>query len=222
MSLNLREQALQLGRELCVLEVDTRNDWGDIPGTRDRDLRHQFHAFDIKNPKEILYGQRPISEMVGPWTYDEERDSEKIVVSEATDFSGYTGELFTYEDSIRFFQTGLPSNTSSMNDTYYVYNYETFTMQYSHRAEEDWMRASKALSAMINYTSTQLRDQLILYQLKKDFFDTVYGDQQTFTEKRLGVFVNNPHVSRATIESFWSDNVFGFQNFNNILYWGAI
>lgn len=220
-SYNLYQKVLRMGRELSVLEIEDRNDWGDIPGTRQRHLRHQFFIFNISNPREAIYGQKPVSRLLGPFTFDEERDSEHIVVSEQVDHFGYKGELFTYDDTISLEYT--PSKRSpDLNDTFYVYNYETFTMQYSHRAEEDWMRASKALATMINYTATQFRDQLILHQFRQDYFETIYGSQRKFTEQRLNVFVGFNEISKSTIDSFWTDRVFGFRTFNNVLYWGAI
>jgi hypothetical protein len=220
-SINLRDEALQLGRELSVLEEDKRQEWGDIPGVRNRDLRHQFSIFNITNPRNVTYGQKPLSMLIGPWTFDEERDSENIYVKDATDFTGYTGELFHYNDFIKFFHTGNPENGTNLNTTFYVYNQETFAMLYSHRAEEEFMRASRALSTMINYTSTQVRDSLILFQLKKDFYNNIYANQTAFYNNKLYV-LENYGVSKATLDSFWKDKVFGFSTFNNLLYWGSV
>jgi hypothetical protein len=219
----MRERVRRLGRELAVLEIEDRDDWGDIPGTRNRDLRHQFHLFNVTNPRAILYGQKPVSRMFGPWTFEEERDSEDITVRQETDAFGFTGELFHYVDAVKFFLTGVPTNhTKELSETYNVYNYEAFAVQYSHRGEEEWMRATRALSGLINYTATHFRDQLILHKLKENQFEKVYGDKTNFTEKRLFMFQNLPSVSLATINNFWEDSTFGFKNSENIMFWGQI
>ena len=210
-----------MGRELSILRKEDRQAWGDIPGDRNRDLRHQFQIFTVMNPKEVLYGQVPNSMMIGPWTFDEERDSENIIVSEETDFTGYTGEMFNYIDYINFFKTGSPANGTALNTTFPVYNYETFAMQYSHRAEEKFMRASKSLSAMINYTSIQIRDKLVLHQLREDYYEKYYSTQEKFTTNRLFILQQNG-VSEATVNSMWKDKVFGFSIFDNFAYWGSI
>ena len=221
--MSLRNTIKRLGRELAVLEIKDRDDWGDIPGRRERNLRHQFQVFNVTNPKEIIYGKVPISTMFGPWTFEEERDTENIDVGTATDEFGYEGELFTYTDEVLFFLSGKPSGSSeNFSETFSVYNYETFTMQYSHRAEEDWMRAIRALSGMINYTSTQFRDTLIINQLQKTVFKNNYSTKEIFIKKRLSSFKNFPRITESTIESLWTDEIFGFSNFQNAKFWGEI
>lgn len=219
---DLKNEILSRGRSLAVLQADEIHDWGDIAGTRDRDLIHQFHVFNVTNPKEILYGQTPISMMFGPWTFEEERLSEQLSISKATDAFGYTGELFSYFDNVTFDKTGVPTGFSNnLSEVFNVYNFETFTMQFSHRTENDYMRAIRALSGMINYTSTQFRDFLIMSQIQKDQ-PNVYNTQQTFNQRRLFVFNIYPTISQDTRQNFWADATFGFSNFNNSMFWGKL
>lgn len=221
--ISLRNYIGQLGRELAVLQVDNIDDWGDIPGRRDRDLRHQFHIFNVTNPQEVIYGQEPISKMFGPWTFDEERDTDDIIVSEATDAFGNEGEIFTFADHSKFFLSNQPQGMSSeLSDRLYVYNHETFAMQYSHRVEDDWLRAIRALSGMINYTSVQLRDELIMEGMRRFSFDDHYSTWQVFSSTRLNVFENIISVPRSTRNNLWQDPIFGFENFENARFWGDV
>lgn len=225
-SIDMRNKTVEMGRNLCVLELETEDDWSDIPGTRRRDLNHQYQIFlpafgNNTTPDDVKYGAKPVSQMFGSYTFNEERIGDNITVTEDTDFSNYTGILFNYTDEIKFYQTSLPNNTK-MNDTYTVYNYEAFSVLYSHRMEEDWMRAIRALSTMINYTSVQVRNHLVLNQLRKDFFENVYSTEDLFDRKRLDVFRPYSDIDEATYHEMWIDEIYGFKDFNNTLVWGAI
>jgi hypothetical protein len=215
-----------MGRDLCVLDVDTQDDWADIAGTRDRDLVHQYQIFLPRDGNDtsyhnIKYGEVPVSTMFGSYTWEEEREGLPINVTKGTDFSNFTGEVFKYTSEVEFYQKGLPKDTR-MNDTFTVYNYEVFTMLYSHRMEDDWLRATRALSAIMNYTSVQLRDQLVVYQLAQDYSEPIYKSEELFNLKRLNVFRKYSQIDESTYHEFWIDEAFGFKNLNNSNYWGGL
>lgn len=220
-SLEMLDEIEDIGRDLCVLRDDSQEDWGNIPGTRKRGLRHQFHIFEAVNPRTAPYGDEPISRMYGPFILSEERTGQPIEHSTAKDFLGWEGDLIKYKDDVELSTAGRPVDIP-YNTTFDIYNYETFTMLYSHRMEDDWMYAAKALSGMINYTTTQFLDQLIIHQMREDYYETAYKDQPTFTEKRLDVFKLYDNVGPEIYSYFWHDPVYGLKDFNNTDFWGGI
>ncbi|GJQ79427.1 Snmp2 [Trypoxylus dichotomus] len=52
-------------------------------------LEFKVYAFNVTNPNEILVGQKPVVEEIGPFVYEEYRQKEDVIYNEETDTYTY-------------------------------------------------------------------------------------------------------------------------------------
>ncbi|KAM9087086.1 lysosome membrane protein 2 isoform 2-T2 [Megaptera novaeangliae] len=153
----------------------------------------QFYFFNVTNPEEVLRGETPRLEEVGPYTYRELRNKEDIQFGDnGTTISAVSNKAYVFErdksvgdPKIDLLRTlNIPALKNGTNDGDYVFltgedNYLNFSkiVEWNGKTSLDWWTADEC--NMINGTDGDSFHPLItkdeiLYVFPSDFCRSVY------------------------------------------------
>ncbi|XP_060003972.1 lysosome membrane protein 2 isoform X2 [Lagenorhynchus albirostris] len=153
----------------------------------------QFYFFNVTNPEEVLRGETPRLEEVGPYTYRELRNKEDIQFGDnGTTISAVSNKAYVFErdksvgdPKVDLLRTlNIPALKNGTNDGDYVFltgedNYLNFSkiVEWNGKTSLDWWTADEC--NMINGTDGDSFHPLItkdeiLYVFPSDFCRSVY------------------------------------------------
>ena len=65
-----------------VMKDNNYNLWGEIPGDTETLINRDFYINELQNPREVIYyGQKPVVQEVGPFSYQELQSFDKHQIS---------------------------------------------------------------------------------------------------------------------------------------------